>query len=252
MKRYVGFILILLLMFSIFSCSKDPEDEHDELGDADMLSTAVVLMTGNIGEYDDYVGEATKSRGAPPPPLWGGPQEFVTPDGDTADWYFLKVPFADSIGADTLLFLLMQIPDRWGDSTVPFVTDLEVWILRQVHTNFYFNFLVVMDSLDMEHISGMWKWYFEGTWVEFEYTDISVVVEDWSGTIDVATSANINLTGYFDFNVDGSGSGWGKFQGFEFVRFTFYKMPPVSPDFYRGYFTLASEHWEHQHEFPKQ
>ena len=209
MKRYVGFILIVLLIFSIFTgCSKTPEDETDprELTDAILISTAVVLMTGNIGEYDDYVGEAAKSRAAPPWP-WAGPHEFVTPDGDTADWYFWKWAFTDTIGEDTLLFLLMQTPDRWGDTTVPFVTNVEVWFLREIYTNFWFNFEVIMDSLDLHHISGMWKWYYEETWLEFEYTEMSVDSGDWSGTIDVATSPNINLTGHFDFDVDGSGAG---------------------------------------------
>jgi hypothetical protein len=252
MKRYVGFILIVLLVFSIFiACSKEPKEETDEreLNDAELISEAVMLMTGDIGEYDDYVGEAAKSRMEPPWP-WEGPLEFETPDGEMGEWYFWKLAFSDSIGQDTLLFLLMQTPDRWGDTTVPFVTNVEVWFLRKVHTNFWFHFEVIMDSLDLHHVSGMWKWYYEETWLEFEYTEMGVDSGDWSGTIDATTSPNISLTGHFEFDVDGSGTGYGRFQEIEFVRFTFYPMPA---DPYRGYFTLASEGWNVEHEFlPKQ
>ena len=249
MKRYLAFLLILLFVLTIFmGCSKK-EDELDEreLLDAELMASALTQMVGNIGVYDDFIGEGAKFGGPPPP--WQGPQSFTTPDGNTADWYFWKLAFTDSIGEDTLLFLLMQTPDRWGDSLIPFVSNVDIWFARVKYTNFWFHFSLDMDSLHTEYISGMWKWYYEGTWLEYIFTEMSVVYGDYSGTIDVNTSSNINLSAHFNFEVDGHGLGSAKFQGIEFVRYTFYAMPP---DPYRGYFTLASEGWNVEHEFPKQ
>ncbi len=250
MKKYLAFVLILLFVIAIFvGCSKKEDElDEDELQNAELMTSALTQMISNIGVYDDFVGEGAKFRGPPGP--WKGPQSFTTPDGNTADWYFWKLAFTDSIGEDTLLFLLMQTPDIWGeDSLATLVFNVDVWFTRLVNVNFYFHFSLDIDTVTMADISGMWKWYYEGTWLEYTFTDMSIDSGDYSGTIEVNTSTNINLSAYFDFDVDGSGEGWGKWQGIKFVDYTFYAMPA---DPYRGYFTLASEGWNVEHEFPKQ
>lgn len=251
MKKYLAFVLILLFALTIFAgCSKKEDDTRSttaEQADADRLVSDLVAMVLDIGNYNGYVGgDGGTFRG--PPPLWSGPDQFTTPDGNTADWYWWEFPFTDTTGAaDTLLYLLMQTPDRWADTSVTFVTKVAIWLWFKVNNTCWFNFELDMDPNDITHISGFWKCHVEDTWLEYTFKDMGT--EDYSGTIEINTSANLSLTAYFDFDVDGTGEGWAKFQGIKFVDYTFYAMPP---DPYRGYYTLASEGWNVQHEFPKQ
>ena len=250
MKKYFVVILMFLLVFALFAgCSKKAEENTErstaaEKADAALLATALSSMTSNVEQYDTLNGGGGKGIFRGPPSPWQGPAQYTTPDGNTANWYWMKIPVADTIGMDTLLYLLMQTPDRWADSSVAFVTKVEVWLWYRIKNTTWFHFELDMDSTDTTHISGIWRWNYEDTWLEYKFTAMGT--EDYSGTIDVSTSNNINLTAHFEFGVEGDGTGWGKYQGIKFVEYTFYTMPP---DPYRGYYTLASEGWNIKHYF---
>jgi hypothetical protein len=247
MKRFGVIIIAILFVFAIFAgCSKDEEDDSErstaaEKADAQQLAVALSMMVGNIGEYDDYVGESAKSFDPPPP--WQGPDLYETPDGEEDEWYWYKMAVSDTAN-DTLIYLLMQTPDRWADTTVTLVEKVEIWFMYKIETSVWFNFVIEVDPPDLQHISGMWKWHFEDTWLEYVFTEMGT--EDYSGTIDITTSSNISLTAHFEFDIDGAGTGWGKYQGIKFVEYTFY---PEPFDPYRGYYTLASEGWNVEHYF---
>jgi hypothetical protein len=248
MKRLVGILLILVLVFSFFlGCSKSEESGRStsaERTDAALMSLGLSMMTGNIGEYDDYVGEAAKGRGDPPPP-WQGPAPFNTPDGNTFHWYWYDMVIHDTAGVDTMLFLIMLDPDLWEDSMVTFVNKVEIWLMYTIEETIWFNFALEMEAGD-SHLSGFWQWHYQDTWLKYEFTDMATEYGDYSGIVDITTSNNIRLAAHFEFNVDGSGTGSGTFQGIEFVRYTFYTMPPEP---YRGHYTLASEGWNVEHTF---
>jgi hypothetical protein len=244
MKKYLVFLLVFFLALSvIIGCSKD-EDENArstqaEQTDAALMATGLASLTGDLGTYDDYVGVSSAFRG--PPPGWFGPESFTTPDGSTSDWYWFEIGTQD----DTLLTLLMQTPDSWEDTTITWVNEVEIWLWYQVENTVWFNFALSIAS-DTTSIDGYWKWNYQDTWLEYEITEMSIVYLDYSGQIDISTSSNINLSASFTFETDGSGTGTGRWQGIEFVRYTFYEMPP-EPN--RGFYTLLSEHWEVEHLF---
>lgn len=249
MKKTVGILLVLILVFSLFlGCSKSEESGRSsdaEKMDADRLAEGVTVMTGDIGEYEDLVGEAAKDR--EPPLYWTGPDTFTTPDNLTDTWYW-----ADStLSTPDWLWLLMLDPDAWENPMVPFVENVEVWLWYQVNETWWFHFSLDMSQADTTSISGYWKWNISETWLEYIFTEMSVVEHDYSGSIDVNTSENLRLSASFDFNVDGSGEGEGRYQNIRFVDFTFYTMPPDSHGGYRGFYTLASEGWNEEHLFPE-
>jgi len=246
MKRKLVIIFCVFLLIAIFfGCSKKAEDDTRstavEKSDAELLSLSMTMMNGNIGQYDSYVGNGGKFRGPPLP--WQGPAERETPDGNTANWYWWKGAWGDTTKADSMLYLLMQTPDRWADTSIAFVTKVEVWLCQQIENTSWFHFAIEMDSTDLTHISGMWKWHYQETWLDFTFLDMGT--EDYSGTIDINTSNNISLGAHFSFYIDGDGTGWGKFQGIKFVDYTFFTMASE----YRGYYTLASEGWNVKHYF---
>lgn len=249
MKRFIGILLFLVLVFSFFlGCSKSEESERSaaaEKDDAERLVEGVEQMVTNIGEYDDYVGEAAKLLG--PPQHWMGPDTFTTPDDLVDIWYWEDGTYS----GEDWLWLLMLDPDAWEDPMVPFVENVEVWLWYQVNETWWFHFSLDMSELDTTSISGYWKWNIGDTWLEYTFTEMSVIEDDYSGSIEVNTSANLRLSANFDFNVDGSGDGVGKYQDIRFVDFTFYTMPPDSHGGYRGYYTLASEGWNIEHQFPE-
>ncbi len=244
-QKLVIIFCIFLLLGLFFGCSKKADDDTRstavEKNDAELLSLSMTKMNGNISEYDTILGSGAKFRGPPSP--WEGPAAFETPDGNTTSWYWWKGPWGDTTKADSMLHLLMQTPDRWADTSVAFVTKVEVWLCQQIDNTIWFHFAIEMDSTDLTHISGMWKWHYQETWLEFTFLDMGT--EDYSGTIDINTSNNISLSAHFSFNIDGDGTGWGKFQDIKFVEYTFYTMGSQ----YRGYFTLASEGWNVKHYF---
>lgn len=243
MKRYLVYILVFFLALSVIvGCSKEDDAGRStsaEQTDANLMATGLASLTGDLGTYDDYVGVSSAFRG--PPPGWFGPHSFTTPDGNTSDWYWFDLVLPE----DTLRTLLMLTPDVWDDSTITWVSTVEIWLWYQVQNTIWFNFELTIAN-DTNSIDGYWKWNYEDTWLEYEITEMSIVYLDYSGQIDITTSSNINLSASFDFDVDGSGSGTGRWQGIEFVRYTFYQMPP-EPN--RGFYTLLSEHWEIEHLF---
>ena len=248
MKRFVGILLILVLVFSFFlGCSKSEESGRStsaERTDAVLMALGLAMMTGNIGEYDDYIGEAAKGRGDPPPP-WQGPHPFSTPDGNEYLWYWYDMEIHDTSGVDTMLFLIMLTPDNWEDTTVAFVNKVEIWLMYTIEETIWFHFGLEMEQGDT-HLSGFWQWHYQDTWLKYEFTDMATEYGDYSGIIDITTSSNINLAAHFAFGTDGAGTGWGRYQDIEFVRYTFYTMPPEP---YRGFYTLASEGWNVEHTF---
>ncbi len=251
MKRVVGILLLLVLVFSFFlGCSKSDESDSGrstsaERTDAALLALGLGMMSTNIGEYDDYVGEAAKGGRLDPPPPWQGPETFETPDGSSLPWYWYEMEVQDTAEVDTMLFLLMLTPDEWADTMVTFVNKVEIWLMYTIEETVWFHFALEMDSGDT-HISGFWQWHYQDTWLKYAFTDMATEYGDYSGSIAITTSNNINLAANFTFNVDGSGTGSGSYQEIEFVRYTFYALPA---DPYRGYYTLASEGWEVEHLF---
>jgi len=106
-----------------------------------------------------------------------------------------------------------------------------------------------MNPDDTTHISGSMKWHYESTYLSYVFTDMGTDTTDESGVIDVTTSDDIKLSAHFAFIEDGSGTGWGKYQNIEFVRFIFFDQPDAND--YEGYYTLASENWKVEHYFPE-
>jgi hypothetical protein len=95
------------------------------------------------------------------------------------------------------------------------------------------------------------RWNIHETWLDYTFTDMGLdTLVDRSGVIDVTTSNDIRLSAQFTFITDGSGTGWGKFQDFEFVHFIFFDKEDANG--YKGYYTLASEGWKVDHYFPEQ
>jgi hypothetical protein len=250
-KRVCVILLALLFIVGINGCG-DKVDQA-ELDNANTLSDGIMAMMTNVDAYSGFNGSAPKPELAGPPWPWEGPDTFPDiPEGTQTLYYYQKIQANWEETVDTLLKLIMLTPDVWND-TIPdtsFVTALDIWHWFVVNNDVWWHFTLEMEESDTAHLSGTMKWNYQDTWLNYVFTDMGVIPTDESGVIDVTTSDNIKLSAHFEFIEDGSGTGWGKFQNYEFVRFTFY--PDPTPEGYIGHYTLASEGWKKEHPFPEQ
>ncbi len=250
MARQLFALGIALVFIAGFTGCGDKTDQT-EVENAETLAQGLASMLSNIDTYSGYNGSSA-GPGLLAPPGWSGPLEFSDiPEGEQTWYYFQKFATNCDDTPDTLLFLIMLTPDVWHD-TIPyteFVTTVDLWLWFMANDDVWWHFILEMDESDTAHISGSMKWHYESTWLSYVFADMGVVHEDESGVIDVTTSDDIKLSAHFEFIEDGSGTGWGRYQGYEFVRFIFYA--EETPEGYIGYYTLASEGWKIEHPFPE-
>ena len=80
-----------------------------------------------------------------------------------------------------------------------------------------------------------WWWEFKGT----------SYLNSYAASYDYSSSDNIGVSGHFDFNADGSGTGSASYQGREFARYVFHS--EMNENWEIGYYTLSSENWSIEH-----
>lgn len=249
MKKRLVIMGLALLVAILIGCGEKTDEQ--ELENAETLTDGLLGMMTNVDSYSRYNGAYPKP-GLLAPPGWYGPDVFQVPEGTETLYYWIKWAFTDSLGQDTLATLIMLTPDVWDTlvSDTEFVTKVDLWLWRLVATDIWWHFTLTMAADDTTHLSGSMKWHYEETWLSYVFTDMGVDTTDESGIIDVTTSDDIKLSAHFEFLADGSGTGSGKYQNIEFVRFTFFAEPDA--DGYEGYYTLASEGWKVEHYFPEE
>ena len=252
MRKLLIVVSIAFLMVLV-GCAKKADEV--ELQNANTLTDGLTAARSNVQAQSGLAGSSHKPLLAAPPWPWLGPDQFSNiPEGTQNMYYHFSIRL-DSAGAtiDSLQTLIMLTPDVW-DSLVPdtsYVTLVDFWLWRQVADDVWWHFNLGMLPTDSVYISGFMKWHYLSTWLNYAFTDISTDTSiSKSGTITVTTSDDIKLSAEFTFIVDGSGTGWGKFQDHKFVEWVFFVVP--DPEGYNGYYTLASENWKVKHYFPEQ
>lgn len=248
MNKRLVVIGLTILLAALIGCAKKADET--EVENAEILTNGILSMMINVDAYSRYSGSSPQP-GVLGLPGWYGPAVFHVPEGAETLYYYIKIPFSDTLGQDTLLTLIMLSPDI-GDTLIPdtsFVTKIDLWLWRVIQNNIWWHFTLEMSPDDTLHISGSMKWHYRDTWLSYVFTNMGVDTTDESGIIDVTTSDDIKLSAHFAFITDGSGTGWGKYQDYEFVRFVFFAEPTAEG--YKGYYTLASEGWKVEHYFPK-
>jgi len=255
MKKLLIVVSIAFLMILV-GCAKKADEV--ELQNAKTLTDGLTEMMSNVNSQSSNTGHSAISHKpgflAPPWP-WSGPDTFPNiPEGTQTIYYFINVPFQDSLGPDTLQTLIVLTPDIWQHTPFDsnFVTKVDLWFWRKVHNDIWWHGYLDMSPTDSVHISGAMKWHYGQTWLNYAFTGISTDTSiSKAGLITVTTSEDIKLSASFEFvDPDGAGTGWGKFQDFKFVEWMFYAVYDTSV--YNGYYTLASENWKVQHYFPQQ
>ncbi|HEX7319741.1 MAG TPA: hypothetical protein VF399_05220 [bacterium] len=240
----------LAVLVAMLGCGN--KTDQDELNNANTLTDGVLGMMTNVDAYSGYSGAYPKAGFTAPPLFPLGVFHVPWSTTDTL-YYYIKWAFTDSLGPDTTAILLMLTPDVWDtliDDTC-FVTKVDLGLWRLVNQEIWWHGNLLMEPTDTTHISGALRWNFYDTWLDYAFTDMGTdTLVDQSGVIDVTTSDDIKLSAHFAFIADGSGTGWGKYQTFEFVHFIFFDKEDANG--YKGYYTLASEGWKVDHYFPEQ
>jgi len=270
MKSLFRAILALALMLSVImavGCSKKENPTAPATQAQNQLPAAQQGAVAQIGESMalaaegnvDYVSglmDGTPKDGKTPPAGWHGP--------DANGWYWWYYG-----GDSTSYYYKYEVrltPDVWGSGTPP-VTKVE-WRMtyRDTTTNNYWYYArcEYQSTTDTTHVKGVWEYHFNYSyggynlgynWV-MNYDNVSISPSDHSGHYSFTCSyptygttgvIQVNLTGEFTFNANGSGTGKMYAGGTEVVRYVFYAAGS-NP---RGYYTLASENWATQHNFGK-
>jgi len=249
MRKLLIVVSIAFLM-TLVGCAKKADEV--ELQNAETLTEGMLAMSGmnNVSNNCGHSGVFHKPK-MTAPPGWLGPATFHIPEGTDTMFYYIYFPFSDTFGQDTLAWLAMLTPDAWTPpNDTCFVTKVDFWLWRLVQDDIWWHFILNMSPTDSVHITGSMKWHYQSTWLDYAYTVSTDTSISKAGTIDVTTSDDIKLSANFTFIVDGSGTGWGKFQDFKFVDWLFFAIPDENN--YEGYYTLASESWKVKHYFPEQ
>jgi hypothetical protein len=250
MKKLLIVISMAFLLILV-GCAKKADEV--ELQNAETLTQGLTSMMTNVRAQ----GGNTGSNVAPKPqapPFWGGPVLFPDiPEGSQQSYYYMAFRW-DSAGAtiDSLYWLIMLTPDVWDTLVADseFVTAVDFWLWRRVAADVWWHFNINLSQSDLTNLTGAMKWHYNETWLNYAYTVSTDTTVSKAGLIDVTTSDDIKLSAHFEFITDGSGTGWGRWQTTEFVRWIFYAVP--DPDNYEGYYTLLSESWKVKHYFPEQ
>ncbi len=245
-KLLIGITLALLLVLT--GCAKKADEV--ELQNTEQLSEGLAQTQTSTKFLSNLASSSQKPLPGAPPSGWYGPDTFVSiPEGTQTLYYHFSTRL-DSAGAliDSLQWLLMFTPDIWGGDT-GYVTGIDFWLWRKTESDIWWHFNLTIP--DTAHISGAMKWHYQSTWLNYAYTVSTDTMVTKAAVFDVTTSDDIRLSANFTFNdPDGAGTGWGKFQDIEFVRWIFYAEP--DPDGYEGYYTLLSQDWKVKHFFPEQ
>ncbi len=212
-------------------------------------------VDGHIGTVTGFF-DGTPKEGKTPPAGWYGP--------DAQGWYWWYYG-----GDSTNYYYKYEVrltPDVWGSGTPP-VTKVE-WRLvyrdSSTYNFWYYASCERQSPTDTTHVKGVWEYHFRYVYGSYDlsynwvmnYDNVSISASDYSGhytyscNYPVATATGIvqvTLSGQFNFNANGSGTGNMYAGGVEIVRYVF-SAAGSSP---RGYYTLASENWATQHTFGK-
>ncbi|MDP2808080.1 MAG: hypothetical protein Q8O74_08120 [bacterium] len=269
MKQVKLYLVLVLIAFVAFGCSKTPTETPPPANTTPTKETQVAQAAddlafsceGNIGTWDGYLtGSSWKKSGKDVvDTMWWGP--------DAQSWYRAYLGNAGWIyspSGDTTAYLyrwsLRFFPDVWATVAADKPDSLEWrWDYKDTSasSSWYMKLGYDYDTL---HVKGLWEWRLASGTYNFAYIftfdSVSVSESDYQGNYTFSCNywpyltangyAVGTLTGNYHFNVDRTGTGSVLLDGTELVRYVFYDLANT----YDGYYTLASESWATNHYFP--
>ena len=267
MKHLKMYLVLVLIAFVAFGCSKDtPTETPPPATDPAVTQQTYAASAGEgmattcetgISSFSGYLSGFKKTPGKADydSTYWWGP--------DGSGWYYLYwnttgIIYPDSAGSDTTAYTYLY-KIRFDPTTAAPESVEWYWTYKDTTTAYAEYHGKVMHDYDALHLKGFWTWgvyspVYDFVW-SFTFDSVSTATSDYQGHYTftcnnwpcyTATGSQLlNLTGNYLFNIDGSGTGTLYADGVEIVRYVFYTMSDTT----RGYYTLLAESWATQHSF---